>query len=719
MKNNINSKISQTYFTEIILVAIAIAAFFVIFAILELNQASITESLLKKQAGLQLIDNHVIALAISSQLEDVETEIGDSAGYLSNVKNLQSEQTHSILENTFQNVKQNFPDTILYLLDKNDIIIDGINYNNLTFNGKSLAYRDDIKTIHSTLKKDISNGFYGVDGKFRIAVSYPVFDMDKNLIGIIGVSTPSDLYFSKLTNASSTQSQFSNIFDKNQTYLSTPRKFLIGDSYFGDKVQSYFGRNTVQNKQYSTVFSGTPSSAIYNFGGERINTGFPVYINDENQYFVFVITPTDSIYAESNPIYFSQIIELGIVFAITICVILFIIRKSRKSSRIETELGLKYVNLFENSPDLLRTIDLNGIITDCSRSYAESLGYSKEEIIGASILNHTAENSLTEMSSQLKELETNEKITNKEIWLKRKDNTIFPTLLSGINIYDHDDKVIGRTVSLRDMTEIYYVRKTLEENNQRLQEQYKEVLILVQKLEVANKKLLQANKAKDEFAAMLTHELKTPLVPIQAYADILLSGHLGSLTDVQKERLQIILDNARSLLNLISDILDVQKLELGQLKIVKSRNNIKETVTQSVEALKTVASAKTIVLVNHVNSDIFTSYDDERIKQVITNLIKNSLNACSPQTGKVEISANDSPSEIEISVKDNGKGIRDEDKDKIFRKFYQVDTSSIRESGGTGLGLVICKGIVETNGGKIWFESKYGQETKFIFTIPK
>lgn len=238
-------------------------------------------------------------------------------------------------------------------------------------------------------------------------------------------------------------------------------------------------------------------------------------------------------------------------------------------------------------------------------------------------------------------------------------------------------------------------------------------------IEQTNKKLLQVEKAKDEFAVMLTHELKTPLVPIQGYADILLKGHMGSLNDVQKERLQIIKDNAGSLLNLISDMLDVQKLELDQLKIIKQKNNIKNTVEKSIDAMKILASNKTISLLNHVNSDIFASYDEERIKQVITNLIKNSLNVCSSQTGKVEIIASDSPSEIKISVKDNGKGIRDEDRDKIFRKFYQADTSSTRESGGSGLGLVICKGIVETHGGKIWFESKHDQGTTFIFTIPK
>ena len=576
---SINSEILRTYFIEIILVVIIIAVFFVVFTILELNQASVTESLLKKQANLQLIDNHVIALAVSSQLEDIETKIGDSAADLSDVKNFQSEQTHSMLENTFQNVEQDFPDTILYLLDKNDIIIDGVNYNNLTFNGKSLAYREDIKTVHSTLKEQVSNGFYGIDGKFRIAVSYPIFDKDKNLIGIIGASTPSDLYFSKLANASSTQSQFSNIFDKNQTYLSTPRKFLIGDNYFSDKVQSYFGRNDVQNKQYSTVFSGTPSSSIYNFGGERINTGYPVEINGENQYFVFVITPTDSIYADSNAIYFSQIIELVIVFTITICVILFLIRKSLKASRIETELGLKYRNLYENSPDLLRTVDLNGIITDCNESYAENLGYSREETIGMPILDHTAENSLTEMSSQFKEWKTSRKIINKEIWLKRKDKTVFPALLSGTNIYDYNGKVIGRTVSLRDMTEIYDVRKTLEANNQRLQEQYKEVLRLVEKLEELNEHLRKEKKQSTKLAligekiSQMNHNLRNPLHVMMMNAELINmvakkdgNENIIAKSEAIKKASDSMLTQIEDLMNFIRDeTLELEKKSLNEI----------------------------------------------------------------------------------------------------------------------------------------------------------
>jgi signal transduction histidine kinase len=225
--------------------------------------------------------------------------------------------------------------------------------------------------------------------------------------------------------------------------------------------------------------------------------------------------------------------------------------------------------------------------------------------------------------------------------------------------------------------------------------------------------------AKDEFLAMITHELKTPLVPIQGYSDILLGEHLGSLNKNQKDRIEVIRASAATLLQLISDLLDAQKLELGQLKIKKSNNNLKETIEKAIDVMQPEAMANQILIVNKPTQDIFVSYDEERIKQVLTNLLKNSLKATSPKTGKIEIVAEEHPSEIIVSVKDNGKGIPLDSIDKIFKKFYQVDTSLTREQGGSGLGLSICKGIVEAHGGKISVQSELTRGSVFSFTIPK
>ncbi len=225
--------------------------------------------------------------------------------------------------------------------------------------------------------------------------------------------------------------------------------------------------------------------------------------------------------------------------------------------------------------------------------------------------------------------------------------------------------------------------------------------------------------AKDEFLAMITHELKTPLVPIQGYADILLGEHIGALNKNQKERLEIIRSSARTLLQLISDLLDAQKLDLGQLKIKKSYKNMKQTLDKTISSMSPQAIFDKISLKHNVRHDVYAMYDEDRIQQVLTNLIKNSMKAVSLNNGKIEISLEEKSDEIIISVSDNGKGIPKSAIENLFKKFYQVDTSSTREKGGSGLGLSICKGIVETHGGRIWVTSELSKGSTFYFTIPK
>ena len=225
--------------------------------------------------------------------------------------------------------------------------------------------------------------------------------------------------------------------------------------------------------------------------------------------------------------------------------------------------------------------------------------------------------------------------------------------------------------------------------------------------------------AKDEFLSMITHELKTPLVPIQGYVDILLGEHLGKLTEKQKERLKIIKTSAVSLLNIISDLLDAQKLELGKLSIKKTTSNIKATVEKSVNALKPFVDENKIKLNLNVEKSISVPHDSDRIVQVLTNLIKNSLTAIKPKTGVIDIIVEDLGKDVKISVKDNGIGIAPDKQKNLFKKFYQVDTSLTREIGGSGLGLAICKGIVEEHGGTISAQSTPGVGSTFSFTLPK
>ena len=224
--------------------------------------------------------------------------------------------------------------------------------------------------------------------------------------------------------------------------------------------------------------------------------------------------------------------------------------------------------------------------------------------------------------------------------------------------------------------------------------------------------------AKDEFLAMITHELKTPLVPIQGYSDILLNEHLGKLNPEQKNRLSIIKSSSETLLGIISDLLDVQKLEIGQLRMKKENSDIKSSILKSVNALAPQAEKNEIKITTNAES-LMIVHDSERIKQVLTNLIKNAMIAVEPKTGKIEVTMEDTPSEIQISVQDNGMGIPKDKQKDLFKKFYQVDTTLTRERGGSGLGLAICRGIIDNHGGSISVQSQEGNGAKFTFSIPR
>ena len=197
-----------------------------------------------------------------------------------------------------------------------------------------------------------------------------------------------------------------------------------------------------------------------------------------------------------------------------------------------------------------------------------------------------------------------------------------------------------------------------------------------------------------------------------------MSGNFGPLTDKQKERMSIIKSSATSLFNIISDLLDTQKLELGQLRIKKDISSIKNTVEKAVESMQPTADKKKVKII--VNCpDIVILHDSARTIQILTNLLKNSLNSMTEKDGVIQITVKDHSSKIIISVNDNGIGIPIHKQKNLFKKFYQVDSSLTRDGGGSGLGLSICKGLVEILGGNIGFESYINKGSVFYFSLPK
>lgn len=222
---------------------------------------------------------------------------------------------------------------------------------------------------------------------------------------------------------------------------------------------------------------------------------------------------------------------------------------------------------------------------------------------------------------------------------------------------------------------------------------------------------------KDEFSSMITHELKTPLVPIKNYLDMFISGNLGQLTPKQIEKLQIVRSSAESLHKLIDDLSDVHKLETGNMKISQEENSLSDIINEVVIQLEPVFEKKGIKI-NLELKQVRCYCDRSRISQVLLNLLVNSIDFTPASDGKISISLSKEYDFAKIVVEDNGSGIPNDKLESIFKKYYQVDSATKREYGGTGLGLAITKGIIDMHGGKIIPESDLGKFTRFIILLP-
>gem|GEM_PF-1566998 len=223
-------------------------------------------------------------------------------------------------------------------------------------------------------------------------------------------------------------------------------------------------------------------------------------------------------------------------------------------------------------------------------------------------------------------------------------------------------------------------------------------------LEMANEDLKDTEKSKDEFVTMIVHDLKNPLVPIRAYSEILLSGKLGQLNGEQVKRLQSIKTGAETLQKMFRDLLDANKLELGKLALDIGDHSLSDIAKSTISELEPEFRKKGVRIEANL-ADMRCMCDAMRIGQVLNNLLLNSLDFVKEGTGVVEVRLASNGQSAVMSVRDNGAGIPQDKIGNLFAKFYQVHKDKNRKYGGSGLGLSVCKGIVEEHGGRIWAES--------------
>jgi signal transduction histidine kinase len=229
----------------------------------------------------------------------------------------------------------------------------------------------------------------------------------------------------------------------------------------------------------------------------------------------------------------------------------------------------------------------------------------------------------------------------------------------------------------------------------------------------------ELDRLKSEFVAVVSHEVRTPLTSIKGSLELLSDSRFLQLPPPQKELLGICQANTERLIALINDILDFSKLEASKLPMTMERVEIGGVLSEAVENIRNLAAMRKVEIDLRVDDSAGAiEADSMRVGQVVTNLVGNAIKF-SPEGGRVEVFASGDEGAVTVSVKDYGRGIAPRDMNRLFQRFAQLDSSTTRKAGGTGLGLVISKGIVEQHGGTIWVESALDQGSTFSFSLPR
>jgi PAS domain S-box-containing protein len=370
-------------------------------------------------------------------------------------------------------------------------------------------------------------------------------------------------------------------------------------------------------------------------------------------------------------------------------------------SQLET--GNRFLDL---SLDMLCTAGFDGYFKYVSPAFEHRLGLTREELLAKPYLAfvHPEDRQATRAESgRLSNGQVTFAFENRYLC---KDGTYKWISWNAVSV--EETQLIY--AAGREITE----RKRIEQERQGLTA---ELATANRELELRSREAEHATRMKSKFLANMSHELRTPLNAIIGFSDLLAEGTAGALNTKQQRFVNHIKQGSNHLLQLINDILDLSKIEAGQLEIRCEHFPIADAIPEVLSNIRPLAMAKNIEIVQQIQTDRTVFADRVRFKQILYNLLSNAAKF-TPKDGKIEVACADEGDMLSISVTDTGIGIRPEDQSLIFEEFRQVVSPGKKAEEGTGLGLAITKRLVERQGGQIFVESSPGKGSRFTFTLP-
>jgi PAS domain S-box-containing protein len=403
---------------------------------------------------------------------------------------------------------------------------------------------------------------------------------------------------------------------------------------------------------------------------------------------------------------------IGIV-AFTFLVISSVIYERKKMQSSLQESLIKYRTLLENLPQKIFVKNSELFFVSCNENFARELNIQSSEISGKTDYDffpkelaekYREDDALFLVSGKPLETEICEIREGKNCW----------TQVIKIPVKDGNGSITGVQGIFWDITDRKLAELELENYRKHLEKMVEE---RTAELEIAKERAESADQLKSAFLATMSHELRTPLNSIIGFTGMLLQELPGPLNDEQKKQLRMTQKSARHLLSLINDVLDLSKIEAGQLNLSSEQFSISDIIHQVIELCQQFAQSKNLVLSASVEPGLPEITNDQfRVKQVIINLVNNALKFT--EIGSVEVKAFRFDNYLTVQVIDTGIGIEETQLKKLFNPFIQVDSGVARKHEGTGLGLSISKKLMTMMGGSIAVQSEPGKGSIFTVKLP-
>ncbi len=342
--------------------AIIISSFILFFYQQNITEQNVKDSIFNQYKNRQIESTQIISERIESDLKLIMSllqGIADSVPLQQG--ELYGDRIQKLMKEKFDQINDITKVDGLFIVDENNIITTHIvSEGKRSFVNIDISFRDYIQETRNTLKPVFSDGFKGIDNIFSIALTVPIVNSDsEKYIGIIGIQIPTEPFFAHSGNINNVNSQFLVAYDSKKNYIATPRTQFIGKNFFDTDVQKFFNVTDIQNNYYRKIFSGEllGGSAVYNFGsGERLNTGYPIFLQEKPKYFIFVITPTTQIYSQiDNILHTERVKGFSLIFGLSFAVLILILFLIKWNNTLNIEVKKRTKELQDSNRQLSLT----------------------------------------------------------------------------------------------------------------------------------------------------------------------------------------------------------------------------------------------------------------------------------------------------------------------------------------------------------------------------